>query len=80
MNQLATITSKKQLTLPAGIFREAGLKIGQRVMVTQENGNLLIAPAKSLVEELAGSLTLPKRWKKKSLDRIIEEAKSEHFR
>lgn len=79
MNQLATITSKKQLTIPAAIFRQAGLEIGQRVIVSEENGSLKITPAEKLVEELAGSIPMPKKWQGKSIAKIKEEAIREYF-
>lgn len=79
MNQLATITSKQQVTLPVGLFRKAGFKIGQRVIVSEENGRLILTPAEKLVEELAGSIPMPKEWAGKNLDQIIEEARDEYF-
>lgn len=80
MNQLATITSKKQLTLPAALFRKAGLRIGQKVIVSEENGRLILTPAERLVEELAGSVPMPKKWKGKNIDAIVEQAKDEYFK
>lgn len=80
MTQMATITSKKQLTLPAELFRKAGLRVGQKVIVSEENGRLVLTPAEKLVEELAGFLSMPKKWKGKSLNRIIEESTEEYFR
>ena len=80
MNQMATITSKKQLTLPAELFRKAGLHIGQKVIVSEENGRLLLTPAELLVEELAGSVPIPKKWQGKDLDQIIHEARDEYFK
>lgn len=80
MSQMATITSKKQLTIPAEIFRKAGLEIGQRVIVTEENGSLKITSAERLVEELAGSVPIPKKWKGKDLDQIIDEARDEYYK
>lgn len=80
MNQVATITSKKQLTIPAAIFNKIGFKIGQKVLVSEDNGHLLITPTEKLVEELAGILTVPKKWKSKSLNQVIEDSKKEYFR
>lgn len=80
MSQMATITSKKQLTIPASLFYEAGLYIGQKVIVSEENGSLKITPAERLVEELAGSVPMPAKWRGKNLDHIIEEAKDEYFK
>lgn len=79
MAQMATITSKKQLTIPAAIFRQAGLEIGQRVIVSEENGSLKITPAEKLVDELAGSLEVPKKWKGKSVKWIKDHAIAEYF-
>ena len=80
MNQLATITSKNQLTLPAALFRKAGFRIGQKVIVTEENGSLNIIPAERLIEELGGILKPIKKWKGKSNEDIIEQSKMEYFR
>lgn len=80
MTQIATITSKKQLTLPAELFRRAGFKIGQKIIVSEENGHLILTPAEKLVEELAGSIPIPKEWEGKNIDQIIEEAKDEYFK
>jgi bifunctional DNA-binding transcriptional regulator/antitoxin component of YhaV-PrlF toxin-antitoxin module len=80
MNQIATITSKKQLTIPVAIFNKIGLRIGQKVLISEDNGNLLITPAEKLVEELAGILTMPKEWKNKTLNQVIEDSKKEYFR
>lgn len=80
MPQMATITSKKQLTIPASLFYEAGLYIGQKVIVSEENGRLILTPAERLVEELAGSVPMPAKWKGKKLDRIIDDARDEYFK
>jgi len=80
MNQVATITSKKQLTIPVAIFNKIGLRIGQKVLISEDNGRLLITPAEKLVEELAGILTMPKKWKGKTLNQVIEDSKKEYFR
>ncbi len=78
--QMATITSKRQLTLPAELFRKAGFKIGQKVNISEEDGRLMLTPMERLVEELAGSLPMPRKWRNKNIDKIIEEAKNEYFR
>lgn len=80
MNQVATITSKKQLTIPAAIFNKIGLKIGQRVLISEDRGHLFITPTEKLVEDLAGVLALPKKWKNKNLNQIIEDAKKKYFK
>ena len=80
MAQIATITSKKQLTLPSAVFKKAGLRIGQKVIVSEENGHLLITPAERLVEEIAGSVSTPARLKGGDIDKIIEFSKGKYFR
>lgn len=77
--QIATITSKNQLTLPVDIVRKIGLKVGQKVIVSEEGGKVVITPAEDLVEELAGSLKMPKKWKGRSMEEIIEKSKREYF-
>jgi len=79
MTQLATITSKKQLTLPSKVFKKAGLRIGQKVIVSEENGHLLITPAEKLVEDLAGSVSIPHRLRGEAIDRVVEDAKIRYF-
>ena len=77
--QIATITSKNQLTLPVDIVRKIGLEVGQKVIVSEEGGKVVITPAEDLVEELAGSLKMPKKWKGRSMEEIIEKSKREYF-
>jgi len=79
MHQMATITSKNQLTLPMALFKRAGFAIGQKVIVSEENGRLILTPAEKLVEELAGSVPVPKKWQGKNIDQIIEQARDEYF-
>lgn len=80
MNQSATITSKMQFTIPIRIARKVGVKSGEKVNVSEENGKIIISPVKNLLTELAGSLSLPNRWKGKDIDFIIRESKRKHFR
>lgn len=80
MNQSATITSKMQFTIPIKIARKVGIKSGEKVSVSEENGKIIIASVKNLITELAGSLSLPNRWKGKDIDSIIRESKQKHFR
>ena len=79
MQQLATITSKRQLTIPVSIFEKLALEDGERVMVAEEEGKIIIQPAKALIEELSGAVSLPKRFKDLSIDKIIKKTKREYF-
>lgn len=75
----ATITSKKQLTLPAKFVKKLNLKTGQKVVVTENNGSLMLTPAEAIVEELAGSLSMSANWHGKDIDQIINQAKQKYF-
>lgn len=80
MQQIATITSKKQLTLPASLFKKVGFKTGDKVIVSDKNGSLVISSAVKLVEELAGSVSVPIEWKGKDIDEIVKIAKNKYFK
>lgn len=80
MTQLATITSKKQLTLPSAVFKKAGLRIGQKVIVSEEDGQLLITSAEKLVEKLAGSVSVPARLRGQDIDKAVELSKERYFK
>ena len=71
MAQIATITSKMQLTLPISIARKIGIKSGQKVAVSEKNGHIIIKPTEKLVEELAGSLRSFRKRDNKTPDEII---------
>ena len=80
MNYLATITSKRQLTIPADIFRSLNLKEGEKVAFIKEEDYIKVIPALRLINKLAGSVTIPKKFKNLSLEGIIKKTKEEHFK
>lgn len=80
MAQLATITSKRQVTIPSKVFKKAGIKIGEKVVVQEVEDGLLIKPAMRLVEELGGSVSVPKKFSGIDIDKAIELAKERHFK
>lgn len=80
MQQIATITSKRQLTIPAGVFKKAGLGKGQKVLVREERGILRIEPAMLAVERLAGSVSVPRRFRGMRPEEIIKASKEEYFK
>lgn len=79
MKELATVTSKRQLTIPIKIFKAAKMLDKQKVLISQEGASLVITPTVDMVESLAGSLKIPPRWKGKGIDTIVEEAKHDYF-
>jgi len=80
MQQTATITSKRQLTIPSEIFRHLGLKKGLKMIVSVEGSSLKITPALDLIEKLAGSVRLPGSYKNISLTNIINKTKKDYFK
>lgn len=80
MMQMATITSKRQLTIPSKIFKKAGIGIGERVVVQEVEDGLLIKSAMRLVEELGGSVSVPQRLRGVDIDKAVEIAKERYFR
>jgi len=79
MTQTATITSKRQFTIPVSIYKKFKLKKGQKVLVSLENNYIKIESASSLINRLAGSVSLSKSYQKISLDKIIQTAKVNRF-
>lgn len=79
MTKIATITSKKQLTIPAELYRRAKLSEHQKVFVTELHGRLVISPVDDAINELAGILKTPAKWRGKSSEVIILEAKKSYF-
>lgn len=80
MNMLATITSKRQLTIPSRMFDLLGFKEGQKVLVTEEDGFLVVKPAMRVINKLAGSVKVPTRFASLDIDEMIDRAKKEYHR
>lgn len=78
MFQTATVTSKRQLTIPIAMYRKMGLKNGQKVVVSYVNNELRVQSALDLVDRLAGSIETPDRYRGVPIDTIISRAKVEH--
>ncbi len=79
MIQTVTITSKNQLTLPIKFIKKLNLRVGHKVVISEEDGKLTLTPARVIVEQLAGSVKVPENLKGKDLSKIIEEAKKSYF-
>ncbi|MCH8821392.1 AbrB/MazE/SpoVT family DNA-binding domain-containing protein [Patescibacteria group bacterium] len=79
MNKTATITGKRQITIPIKLFKAANLDKNKKVVISQEKNRLIITSAISLVENLAGSLKMPASWQGKDLEEIIEQSKTDYF-
>lgn len=79
MNYIATITSKRQLTLPSKLTQKLNLRPGEKITIREENGHLVMTPAVKLVEELSGSLKLPNKFQDLNMEEIVKKAKVEYF-
>lgn len=80
MQQTATITSKRQLTIPVKMFKSLNLQEGSKVIISLEDKILKIQPCLEMVERLAGSVAIPSEFKNLTVDQIIQKAKEEHFK
>jgi len=79
MLKTVRITSKRQITIPAAIFKRLNLNEGDRLIVNIDQGKIVMEKAKALLDELAGSLKPPAEYRNKSLDFIINDAKRKYF-
>lgn len=80
MEYVATITSKRQFTIPATLFKKTKLRKGQKVLVRERNGLLEIESMRKLVEKLAGSVPIAPEYRGLGVDEMIEKAKRDYFR
>ena len=80
LSTTATITSKMQLTIPMKIATKIGIKVGEKLQVSEHSGQIILTPVKKLLHELAGSLSTPTKWKNKNIEFIIQDAKRELFK
>ena len=77
--QSATVTGKRQLTIPIEIYNYLRLKQGEKVVITAEKDHFTVQSYQSLLDSLAGSLKTPKKYQKLSPDQAIAKAKKEYF-
>ena len=58
----ATLSSKNQITIPKFLLDLINVKSGIQFLISEEDQTLTMKPIKtSLVDELAGSMSVPKR-------------------
>jgi AbrB family looped-hinge helix DNA binding protein len=69
-----SVTRKGQVTLPAVIRRQAGLRAGDQVAVDFEKGHVRLSPVESTVDGLYGAFaTNPPPLSAKELRRLAED-------
>ena len=79
MNYLATITSKRQLTIPVEVFKKYNFGKTNKVVITTDADGIKLEPLMSLIDNLSGSVVMPKRYKGLSIDKVIKRAKKDYW-
>lgn len=79
MTYIATITSKRQVTLPAALFSKLDLELGAKVLITEDRGKIIMSPSESAVRELAGIIKVPKKISDNQLEKMIEDSKEKRL-
>ena len=79
MTILASITSKRQLTIPVSVFEKMGFKENSKVVLEEKKDGILLKPASNLLDDLGGSVSIPSRLKGISAEKAITEAKRTRF-
>lgn len=82
MNYTATITSKRQFTIPSDLFKMVNYQPQQKLLiqvVDADLGYISIKPMRQLVEDLAGSVPMAKEYKNLSLEKMIEKARKDYY-
>mgnify|MGYP000154622684 CR=1 FL=1 len=79
MTVTATITSKRQLTIPIEMYKKLNLSQGDKVVVEDTNEGLVIRKAKAVIDRLSGSVEIPDQLKNIDLDQAIAQAKRLKF-
>lgn len=76
----ATISSKRQITIPSIFFNHFGFSKGDLLVFKKEVDGIKIKKALDLVNEVAGSLEVPEHMKNVDIDEAIRTGKEEHFK
>lgn len=79
MAQTATITDKRQFTIPVETYRKLGFREGGKVIVTYKGNKMIVESAEKIIARLARSVQRPKRFRSLKLETVIRLAKDEYF-
>lgn len=72
----ATLSSKNQITIPKAILNHFDIKSGEKILVETDEDVIKLRPiGKSIVDQLAGSVKIPKSKKGIPYEKILEETK-----
>ena len=79
MNYLATITSKRQLTIPVALYQQMNFRQGQKVVVFKTGDGMKIEPKKDFWQ-LSGGMKSKIKLTDKQLRRARDSFKIFHWR
>ena len=74
---VATLKAKSQVTIPAGVVKEAGLKTGDMFDVVYENGNIVLTPIVYVTRKDAAALNFAQKMDKR-YTRMLEGNFTQH--
>lgn len=82
MKRKVKITGKRQITIPAEVFDELGLEVGQYLSLEEDRGDLRLSPEMSsgestVLEFLKGSADSPEGRSARDHDQILAEEAGE---
>lgn len=80
MYSTVTISSKRQITIPAKIFNKLALRKGDVLEVEENNGRLIVQKETAILNSLKGFLVTPIGLKNIKIDDIIQLSKAKHFK
>jgi antitoxin PrlF len=74
----ARVTSKGQITLPAGLRKQLNIREGDSVTFLVTDQTAVLEKNKNTVESVRGIIPTPPHLAGRDIDEMIEEAMSEH--
>jgi antitoxin PrlF len=75
---VARVTSKGQITLPAGLRKQMGIREGDIVTFLVTDQSAVLEKNKHTVESVRGIIPTPPHLAGRDIDEMIEEAMSDH--
>lgn len=80
MQQLVRISSKRQVTIPSKIYASLGLTQNDNLIFELKDDTVVMRKAQLILDELEGSIPVPKKYMGMPMDLIIRDAKREYFK
>lgn len=80
MTYTATITSKRQITLPIQLFRDLKLKQGERLVIKKTDTGFQVESQETILNRLQGSIKVPNHLKIIDVDEAIRTGKENYFK